>query len=88
MRKQTRIWRVLAVACLLSGMPVLAASTDPVLQVNTFIGTQEDIHLVLDHLITEALRSWIQRLARSATRPLKALILAATTDRVAVLFAV
>lgn len=42
-----------------------------------FIGTQEDIHLVLDHLITEALRSWIQRLARSATRPLKALILAA-----------
>ena len=42
MRKQTRIWRVLAVACLLSGMPVLAASTDPVLQVNTFIGTQEE----------------------------------------------
>jgi len=48
-----------------------------VLAPHPFIGTQEDIHLVLDHLITEALRAWIQRLACSAARALKALILAA-----------
>ncbi len=48
-----------------------------VLAPHPFIGTQEDIHLVLDHLITEALREWIQRIACSAARPLRALVLAA-----------
>ena len=42
MREKTGVWRVLAMACLLSGMPALAASTDPALQVNTFIGTQDE----------------------------------------------
>lgn len=42
MRKQAGAWRVLAMVSLLSGMPALAASTDPVLQVNTFIGTQDE----------------------------------------------
>ena len=36
------MWRVLAMACLLSGLPALAASKEPALHVNTFIGTQEE----------------------------------------------
>ncbi|HQX76666.1 MAG TPA: SIS domain-containing protein, partial [Thermoflexales bacterium] len=42
-----------------------------------FIGAQEDIHLVLDHLITQSLRNWIARVAELNARELKALVLAA-----------
>lgn len=42
-----------------------------------YIGQQEDIHLVLDHLITRLLRKWIEDIAAQSARPPRALILAA-----------
>ncbi len=41
------------------------------------IWQQEDIHLVLDHVISGTLRSWISTVAEYAARPARALILAA-----------
>lgn len=41
------------------------------------IGAQEDIHLALDHLISQSLRNWIARVAELNARELKALVLAA-----------
>lgn len=41
------------------------------------VGAQEDIHLALDHLITSALRMWIDRTTELAKRPVRAVILAA-----------
>jgi mannose-1-phosphate guanylyltransferase len=43
----------------------------------THIGQQEDIHMVLDHMITSALRSWVSAIAERLARPPRALVLAA-----------
>jgi mannose-1-phosphate guanylyltransferase len=41
------------------------------------IGQQEDLHMVLDHLLAVLLRGWIEEIARRAARPPRALVLAA-----------
>ena len=42
-----------------------------------YIGQQEDIHMVLDHLVTSALREWVTQIAARLARPPRVLILAA-----------
>lgn len=43
----------------------------------THIGQQEDIHMVLDHMVTSALRSWSSAIAERLAHPPRALVLAA-----------
>lgn len=42
-----------------------------------YIGQQEDLHMVLDHLLASLLRKWVAEIAARAARPPKALVLAA-----------
>ncbi len=60
-----------------TGGRLKALSDVCILAPHPFIGTQEDIHLALDHLITSTLKAWIRRIDALSNRPLKALILAA-----------
>ncbi len=43
----------------------------------SYIGQQEDLHMVLDHLLASLLRKWVAEIAARAARPPKALVLAA-----------
>jgi NDP-sugar pyrophosphorylase family protein len=42
-----------------------------------YIGQQEDIHLMLDHVIVSAMREWIEAISAREAQPMKALVLAA-----------
>jgi mannose-1-phosphate guanylyltransferase len=42
-----------------------------------FIGQQEDLHLILNHMIARTLTGWIRSIAERAARPMRALVLAA-----------
>lgn len=43
----------------------------------SYIGQQEDVHMMLDHVITGALREWIEAISMRKAQPIRALVLAA-----------
>jgi dTDP-glucose pyrophosphorylase/phosphoheptose isomerase len=43
----------------------------------SFIGMQEDVHIILNHAVTSALAKWISGLAARAAEPVRAVVLAA-----------